>query len=152
MIVLKGYPRVSETFIAQEILGLQQAGADIRIVSLRPPYDAFRHPVHAKITAPVLYLPETLGDGPRRVAAALAKVRRRPGFRRALGQLAAAAPAAPERRAHRAVLLGAEIGHAGPPLPRGSRSGTSRASAAYSRHAEKIAGLRRNPRQPPFMG
>ena len=28
MIVLKGYPRVSETFIAQELYGLEQAGLD----------------------------------------------------------------------------------------------------------------------------
>ena len=38
-IVLKGYPRLSETFIAQEIRQLEQCGFDIQIVSLRHPYD-----------------------------------------------------------------------------------------------------------------
>ena len=58
--VLKGYPRLSETFIAQEIRGLEQAGLDIRIVSLRNPTDKDVHPVHREIKAPVLYLPEYL--------------------------------------------------------------------------------------------
>jgi hypothetical protein len=35
--VLKGYPRLSETFIAQEILALEQLGLEIEIVSLRHP-------------------------------------------------------------------------------------------------------------------
>ena len=57
-IFLKGYPRLSETFIAQEILNLQKAGLPLQLVSLRHPTDTKRHPVHHEITAPVLYLPE----------------------------------------------------------------------------------------------
>ena len=41
--VLKGYPRLSETFIAQEIAALEQRGLQILIVSLRQPTDARRH-------------------------------------------------------------------------------------------------------------
>ena len=37
VVVLKGYPRLSETFIAQELLGLERAGLDIVIISLRRP-------------------------------------------------------------------------------------------------------------------
>jgi len=44
--VLKGYPRLSETFIAQEILGLEKAGLMLEIISLRHPTDKARHPVH----------------------------------------------------------------------------------------------------------
>ena len=29
IVVLKGYPRLSETFIAQELLGLERAGFDL---------------------------------------------------------------------------------------------------------------------------
>lgn len=58
--VLKGYPRLSETFIAQEIRALEQRGLDIRLVSLRHPTDPHRHPVHDEIVAPVRYLPEYL--------------------------------------------------------------------------------------------
>ena len=37
--VLKGYPRLSETFIAQEIAALEKRGLDIQIVSMRRPTD-----------------------------------------------------------------------------------------------------------------
>jgi hypothetical protein len=47
--VLKGYPRLSETFIAQEIAALEQLGLNIRIVSLRHPTDKRQHSVNAEI-------------------------------------------------------------------------------------------------------
>ena len=81
--VLKGYPRLSETFIAQEILALEEQGLDIEIVSLRHPTDRARHPVHGQIRAPVLYLPEYLKDQPSRVLAAWCRARRLPGYRAA---------------------------------------------------------------------
>ncbi|MEM1199277.1 MAG: glycosyltransferase family 4 protein [Pseudomonadota bacterium] len=81
--VLKGYPRLSETFIAQEIRGLELQGMDIRIISLRQPYDPDTHPIHAEIEAPVSYLPEYLHEAPLRVLASWWKVRRRPGYKAA---------------------------------------------------------------------
>jgi glycosyltransferase involved in cell wall biosynthesis len=81
--VLKGYPRLSETFIAQEILALEQHGLDIRIVSLRHPTDAQVHPVNRDISAPVLYLPEYLYQEPWRVLRAWWRARRLPGYARA---------------------------------------------------------------------
>ena len=50
-IVLKGYPRLSETFIANEIRALESRGLDIHIVSLRNPTDRKIHPVHREIEA-----------------------------------------------------------------------------------------------------
>ncbi len=88
MILLKGYPRVSETFIAQELYGLEQAGLEFDIVSLRHPYDSFSHPIHEQIQAPVLYLPENLIDEPLRVASAVAKTAVRHHFWRALRRFA----------------------------------------------------------------
>lgn len=78
--VLKGYPRLSETFIAEEILGLERRGFDIRIVALRRPTDESIHPVHRDIRAPVAYLPEYLHDDPLRVLGAWWRMRRRPGY------------------------------------------------------------------------
>ncbi|WP_083269077.1 glycosyltransferase [Bosea vaviloviae] len=76
-IAMKGYPRLSETFIAQELLGLQQRGLPFAIWSLRHPTDADRHLMHKQITAPVTYLPEYLHDDPRRVLrGALSALRR----------------------------------------------------------------------------
>ncbi|MGI9373156.1 MAG: glycosyltransferase family 4 protein [Hyphomicrobiales bacterium] len=82
--VLKGYPRLSETFIAQEILGLEKSGLDIEIVSLRHPYDPATHPVHAEIKAPVHYLPEYLHKEPQRVLRALSRAHKLPGFKKAV--------------------------------------------------------------------
>jgi glycosyltransferase involved in cell wall biosynthesis len=78
--VLKGYPRLSETFIAQEILGLERAGLDIRLVSLRHPTDKKTHPVHDEIQAPVNYLPEYLYQEPGRVLRGLRAARKLPGW------------------------------------------------------------------------
>lgn len=82
-IVVKGYPRLSETFIAQEIRGLEQRGIDIEIVSLRHPTDRHTHPVHAEINAPVRYLPEYLYQEPARVIRAWRALRSHPNYKRA---------------------------------------------------------------------
>lgn len=82
--ILKGYPRLSETFIAQEILALERLGLDIRIWSMRPPREAQRHPVIAEIAAPVHYLPERLRDDAPRVIRALRRGLSRAGFWKAL--------------------------------------------------------------------
>ncbi|GLS33180.1 Glycosyltransferase involved in cell wall bisynthesis [Mesorhizobium albiziae] len=71
VVVLKGYPRLSETFIAQELLGLERAGMELVLVALRRPTDGKRHPVHDEIRAPVHYLPEYLHEEPSRVGRAL---------------------------------------------------------------------------------
>ena len=71
-VVLKGYPRLSETFIAQELHGLERCGFTLRLVSLRHPTDTTTHPIHDEIEAPVSYLPEYLHHEPLRVLRALA--------------------------------------------------------------------------------
>ncbi len=81
--VLKGYPRLSESFIAHEIRALEERGLDIRIVSLRRPTDRDRHPVHREIEAPVTYLPESLTRGPVRVWRGWRAARRLAGYREA---------------------------------------------------------------------
>ncbi|GJE48439.1 D-inositol-3-phosphate glycosyltransferase [Methylobacterium tardum] len=79
-VVLKGYPRLSETFIAQELLALERRGLPLEIWSLRRPTDRARHPMHTQIQAPVAYLPEYLRDAPLRVLAGLVAALRRPRF------------------------------------------------------------------------
>jgi glycosyltransferase involved in cell wall biosynthesis len=80
-IVLKGYPRLSETFIAQEIRGLEQRGMALEIVSLRHPTDKHTHPIHTEIKAPVRYLPEYVYQEPRRVFRAWRAMRKLPAYR-----------------------------------------------------------------------
>jgi len=85
-VVLKGYPRLSETFIAQELLGLEKAGFNLHLVSLRHPTDKYTHPVHDEIIAPVCYLPEYLHDEPMRVLKGWWKSRKQSGYIRARAQ------------------------------------------------------------------
>jgi len=81
--VLKGYPRLSETFIAHEIRALEARGLDIRIISLRHPTDRDRHPVHGEIAAAVNYLPEYLVREPVRVCRGWREARRLGGYHEA---------------------------------------------------------------------
>jgi len=110
---LKGYPRLSETFIAQEIAALERRGLDILIVSLRRPTDSHRHPVHGEIRARVLYLPEYLLLEPLRTLQAWLKVRKRPTYKQTRGlwlqDLARDPTPNRVRRFGQALVLAAEL-------------------------------------------
>lgn len=58
--ILKGYPRISETFISNEILLLEDLGFSLHLFSMRHPRESFTHKSVEQIRAPVDYLPETL--------------------------------------------------------------------------------------------
>jgi hypothetical protein len=111
--VLKGYPRLSETFIAQEIAALERRGLDILIVSLRHPTDARRHAVHDEIRASVLYLPEYLLLEPWRVLRAWIGQRKNPSYKSArnlwLRDLARDPTPNRMRRFGQALVLAAEL-------------------------------------------
>lgn len=111
--MLKGYPRLSETFIAQEIEALERRGLPILIASLRHPTDTQVHPIHARIRAPLLYLPEYLRDDPRRVLRAWWALRRSAGYRAARAQwlrdLWRDRSASRMRRFGQALVLAAEL-------------------------------------------
>jgi glycosyltransferase involved in cell wall biosynthesis len=113
MFVLKGYPRLSETFVAQEILGLQRRGVKIAIASLRHSTDPARHPIHDEITAPVFYLPEYLHREPRRSLAAWRRAATLPGYAGARAEFVADCRRDPTRnrirRFGQACVLAAEL-------------------------------------------
>jgi glycosyltransferase involved in cell wall biosynthesis len=90
--VLKGYPRISETFISNEIRLLEDLGLEVHIFSMRPGREGFTHRSVSEIRARVDYLPETFFRNahrlifqnlclairrPRRYASALGLARRR---------------------------------------------------------------------------
>ena len=58
--ILKGYPRISETFISNEILLLEKEGFSIHIFSMRHPREAFTHKSVERIKAGTSYLPQTI--------------------------------------------------------------------------------------------
>ena len=59
-IIVKGYPRLSETFVAQELLELQKHGLEFTIYSLRQPTSQEIHPIHEEITADIPNVSENL--------------------------------------------------------------------------------------------
>ena len=82
-VVMKGWPRLSETFIAQEMRALEERGFDFVIWSLRRPTDGKVHALHRAVKAPVRYLPEYLHEEPLRVLRAVWAAMSLPGFRAA---------------------------------------------------------------------
>ncbi|MEP9389167.1 glycosyltransferase [Mesorhizobium sp. KR9-304] len=83
-VVLKGWPRLSETFIAQELVALENRGLRFEVWSMRHPTDKKRHALHDALKATVTYLPEYLYQEPWRVLKGLAHSARLPGFGAAL--------------------------------------------------------------------
>lgn len=79
-VFLKGFPRVSETFIAQELALLEQSGLQLQLISLRHPTDTKRHKVHDEIKAPILYLPEYIHHEIPRCLKAWWRARRYPNY------------------------------------------------------------------------
>jgi glycosyltransferase involved in cell wall biosynthesis len=55
--LLKGYPRLSEIFIASEIERLERTGLSLRLFVIKPPDEPPRHPVAGRIRARPDYLP-----------------------------------------------------------------------------------------------
>lgn len=86
-VVVKGWPRLSETFIAQELAALEAGGLSFDLWSLRHPTDRKTHPLHAQVTGAVHYLPEYLEDEPDRTRAGWRVARHLPGYRAARNML-----------------------------------------------------------------
>lgn len=80
-IVVKGWPRLSETFIAQELVALEERGIAFEVWSMRRPTDEKRHDLHHSLSAKVNYLPEYLYEEPLRVIRALRHAMRMSTFR-----------------------------------------------------------------------
>ncbi|GAA2738761.1 glycosyltransferase [Pedococcus aerophilus] len=74
--VLKRYPRLSETFVVREILGVEARGVTVLVDALLPPEDEPRHPEVDRVRALVRYLPRRPVRRHVLVAAAHLAVRR----------------------------------------------------------------------------
>lgn len=61
--ILKGYPRISETFISNEILLLERLGFSVHLFSMRHPRESFAHKSVESIRAEVDYLPKEILEG-----------------------------------------------------------------------------------------
>src|SRR5258708_23167181 len=65
--VLKMFPRLSETFILNEVLELEQQGLALRIFSLKRSVEAVVHAKTKSVRSPITYLPEKIYSAPLRV-------------------------------------------------------------------------------------
>ncbi|NEP17137.1 MAG: glycosyltransferase [Leptolyngbya sp. SIO4C1] len=61
-VLLKTFPKLSETFILNELLELERQGVHLHIFSLRSPAKGITHPAVAQLRAPVTYLPSLLPE------------------------------------------------------------------------------------------
>jgi glycosyltransferase involved in cell wall biosynthesis len=84
-VIVKGYPRLSETFITQELLALERRGFAIDIWALRRPTDGAVHALNREVRAKPRYLPEYLYQEPLRVLRGLIHAVRLAGWRDMLG-------------------------------------------------------------------
>ena len=57
--MLKRYPRLSETFILNEMRALERLGTQLHVFSLMRPEETLSHPAVLELQAPVTYFPET---------------------------------------------------------------------------------------------
>ncbi|GLR67786.1 colanic acid biosynthesis glycosyltransferase WcaL [Acidocella aquatica] len=71
--IMKRYPRLTETFIINEIRAMERLGADLRIFSLLQPEPPPHHPMVAQVAAPLYVLPAAWGAKLKRLAASHAK-------------------------------------------------------------------------------
>jgi glycosyltransferase involved in cell wall biosynthesis len=56
-VLVKIYPKLSETFILEELLGLERLGQRLRLYALCPATDAIAHPAVAQVRAPLVVVP-----------------------------------------------------------------------------------------------
>lgn len=138
-VVVHAWPRLSMTFVAQELVGLEQEGLDLWIATYGPP-DKIRHPIHDQLKAPVHRLPNR-GPGIGRFLRAWQEVRHNPGYAAARKLFWREFRNGRKRRRWRAfargVILAAE-------LPRNIRAIYVHfigSSATVARYASMISGL-----------
>src|SRR5215467_3104254 len=66
--VIKMFPRLSETFILNEVLELERQGLGLHIFSLMRPSEEVSHAQALQVRSPITYLPESLHASPMRIA------------------------------------------------------------------------------------
>ena len=72
--VLKRYPRISETFVASELIELERLGERLTVFAVSRPEEPFAHRFVRDLRADVVYLPHRPRREPVRVARALRRV------------------------------------------------------------------------------
>lgn len=131
--VLKRFPRISETFIAAELIELERQGEQLTVFALINPAEPFAHAFLDQLKAPVVYLPARPIREPLRVARAVGwTFARSPlsclrALRNAIGRRAS------RRLLVHAIVLRAEM----------ARAGIDHAHAHFATEGSELARLAR---------
>jgi colanic acid/amylovoran biosynthesis glycosyltransferase len=113
--VLKRFPRISETFIAAELIELERQGERLTVFAISRPDEPFRHAFLDELRARVVYLPHRPLRRPRRTLRALVRVLRTDPRGWCAAALACSKPPRPRswRRLLQATVLRDEMRSAG---------------------------------------
>jgi colanic acid/amylovoran biosynthesis glycosyltransferase len=114
--VLKRFPRISETFVAAELIELERQGEQVMVFAISRPDEPFEHGFLQQLRASVVYLPHRPLREPARVARALVSAFRENarGWLRAAGvALATPHQLRAWRRLLQATVLRDELARAG---------------------------------------
>ncbi len=84
-VLVRIWPKLSETFILEEILGLERKGITLRLYALDAPTDAVSHDAVARVRSPVLRVPTTASLGELLARHASVAAAQPFGYLRALG-------------------------------------------------------------------
>ena len=75
--ILEHFPKISETFVAAELIELERQGEDVTVFAANRPKEPFVHGFVRELSARVVYLPRRPALEPLRVARAVVHVVRR---------------------------------------------------------------------------
>jgi glycosyltransferase involved in cell wall biosynthesis len=131
--VLKRFPRVSETFVAAELIELERQGESLTVFAISRPDEPVTHGFLSELSAPVVYLPRRPSRQPLRVIGAVARtIRRQPrGWLRAARLSLRRPRLVGWRRLLQATVLREEM----------SRAGIDHAHAHFATAAARLAHL-----------
>src|SRR5689334_18313128 len=65
IVVVNGFPRLSETFVVHELLDLERRGVRLHIVAMRRPEETVQQEALAALRAEVTYIPDLTGTAAR---------------------------------------------------------------------------------------
>jgi len=119
LVVVNGFPRLSETFVLQELLELERRGLRLHVVALRRPDEVIEQEAVRELSAEVEYLPELSENAQRlavRTAHAALLVRRRVRYLHGISA-AIASPDFSRSRLHLGLLLAHRVARlSSPPI------------------------------------
>jgi glycosyltransferase involved in cell wall biosynthesis len=119
VVVVNGFPRLSETFVLQELLDLERRGLRLRVVALSRPEEDVRQEELAHLRAPVEYVP-AIDRARRRLAARAAHaallLHRGPGYLAALADVAVSPDYTRMRLDQAAIVAHRLVRHGSPPV------------------------------------